>query len=611
MSRLKQLIHEVHRRSLWQVLGIYVVGAWIGYEVIQGLTEGMGLPAWFPSLAVVLFIIGLPIVLATAFVQEGVGRRDPSGEVQTTSGGTPIPATAADENTPHRLFTWRNAFLGGVIAFALWGIVGTGWLLLVDRGEVPGAGAGVASSEAVESIAVLPFVNMSDDASNEYFSEGISEELLNLLAKIPGLQVAARTSSFSFKGQNLEIPEIAERLHVAHVLEGSVRKAGNQVRITAQLIRAADGFHVWSETWNRSLDDIFAIQDEIAADVVAQLKITLLGEAPTVEQTDPEAYALLLQARQLGRQGTAEGWEQSNALYQQALAMDPDYAAAWVGLARNYGLQAGFVLLPSDETYRLAREAANRALAIDPEFAEAYAALSEIATSRDGDLEAAARHLERALELSPADTDIIGWAARLARDLGRLDQAIALQEYRVARDPVNPDGHFGLGLSYLQAGRPDEAIAAFRTSLSLSPGRIGAQAGIGTALLLKGEPEAALAEMEQESSGALRLIGLARAYHALGRAADSDATLAELIEKYEQGWAYNIAYVLAYRGEADLAFEWLDKAVEYNDPGLSLLAVPILFANIHDDPRWLPFLESIGKSPEQLAAIEFNVTLPK
>ena len=142
---MKKLIHEIHRRSLWQVLGIYVVGAWIGYEVIQSLTEGMGLPAWFPAFAVVLFIIGLPIVLATAFVQEGVGRRDPLGEVETTSGGTPIPSTVADEGTPHRLFTWRNAIAGGVIAFALWGVVGTGWLLLVGRGEVPGAGAGVTS----------------------------------------------------------------------------------------------------------------------------------------------------------------------------------------------------------------------------------------------------------------------------------------------------------------------------------------------------------------------------------------------------------------------------------------------------------------------------------
>ena len=492
-----------------------------------------------------------------------------------------------------------------VVALALVGITALlAGVWYVARQSAPAAGPVSAS------IAVLPFVNMSSDPEQEYFSDGISEEVLNLLAKIPGLQVAARTSSFSFRDQNLEVPEIAERLNVAHVLEGSVRKAGNEVRITAQLIRADDGFHEWSETWDRSADDIFAIQDEIAADVAAQLKVTLLGAAPTVEATDLAAYALYLQARQLGRQGTAEGLERSMALYQQALAIDPDYAAAWAGLARDYYTQAGTELHPIDEGYELARDAANRALAIDPEYAPAYAQLGYIAVYH-GDLAAAARHLERALALDPTDSDIIANAAILARSLGRLDEAIALQEYAVARDPVNPIGHARLGLFYLWAGRLDESIASYRTTLSLSPGRIGAKHNIAVALLLKGEPEAALAAIQQESSELWRTVGLSMAYHVLGQAAESDAALAELIDKYRQEAAYNIAYVLALRGEADRAFEWLDKAVQYNDPGLVEIAATNLFANIHDDPRWLPFLESIGKSPDQLAAIEFEVRLPK
>jgi tetratricopeptide (TPR) repeat protein len=192
-----------------------------------------------------------------------------------------------------------------------------------------------------------------------------------------------------------------------------------------------------------------------------------------------------------------------------------------------------------------------------------------------------------------------------------LDEAIALNEYSVARDPVNPTGHHWLGNSYLAAGRPDEAIAAYRTALSLNPERMVTQSNIGVALLLNGEPEAALAAIQQESSEAWRMVGLPMAYHALRQAEESDAALAELIDRYEQQWAYNIAYVLAFRGEADRAFEWLDKAVEYNDPGLTEIAVDPLFANIHDDPRWLPFLERISKSPEQLAAIEFEVRLPQ
>ena len=201
--------------------------------------------------------------------------------------------------------------------------------------------------------------------------------------------------------------------------------------------------------------------------------------------------------------------------------------------------------------------------------------------------------------------------SRGKQDLGRLDEAIALHEYAVARDPVNAEGHAFLGVSYLFARRLDESIASSRTALTLSPGLSWAHYNIGAALLEKGEPEAALAAVQQASSSSLRLIGLALVYHALDRATESDAALSELIEEHEQGWAYNIAYVLACRGEADRAFEWLDKAVQYKDAGLSQIAVEELFASLHDDPRWLPFLESIGKSPEQLAAIEFEVQLPQ
>src|SRR6476620_7386535 len=207
-----------------------------------------------------------------------------------------------------------------------------------------------------KSIAVLPFVDMSSGKDQEYFSDGISEELLNLLAKIPQLEVTARTSSFAFKGKEVAIPEIARTLHVANVLEGSVRKAGNSVRITAQLIKAGTDTHLWSQTYDRKLDDIFAIQDEIAADVVKQLKVTLLGAAPKARTTDPEAYALYLQAKQLGRQNTAEACQQSDALYRKVLAIDPRYAPAWVGLASNFSNKAGQSMLPPKEGFDQARE---------------------------------------------------------------------------------------------------------------------------------------------------------------------------------------------------------------------------------------------------------------
>jgi tetratricopeptide (TPR) repeat protein len=329
-----------------------------------------------------------------------------------------------------------------------------------------------------------------------------------------------------------------------------------------------------------------------------------------VQETDAKAYALYLQARHLGRQVTAEGFEQSIALYEQALAIDSEYADAWDGLAGNYVNQAAMGLLPVAEGYTMARAAVERALAIDPNHAAAHDSLGWIAMMHDHNLAQSARHFERALELDPGDPRIIGHAAELLISLGRLDEAIALEEYYVARDPVNPAGHGNLGLKYLYAGRWDEAIAVFQTALRLSPGRLVAHYGIGAALLMKGEAGAALAAMQQESLEDARLLGLAQVHHTLGDLAASNVALAEVIEKHEKDTAYYIAVVLAWRNEADRAFEWLDRAVAYSARGLSAIAVQPEFGNLHDDPRWLPFLESIGKAPAQLDAIEFKVTLP-
>ena len=472
-----------------------------------------------------------------------------------------------------------------------------------------GDAASATSTPDAKSIAVLPFVNMSSDAEQEYFSDGISEELLNLLAKIRQLRVTSRSSAFSFKGQKLEIREIARRLNVAHVLEGSVRKSGNRVRITAQLIKADSDAPLWSQTYDRTLDDIFAIQDEIASDVVKHLRVTLLGAAPSARKTNPEAYALYLQAVQLGRQRTTEGLERSDALFRKVLEIDPRYAPAWDEFARNSMNEASLGLLSGEEAYARASEAAGKALQIDPEYARSHARLGNIANYR-GDVAGAVRHFERALELDPADLSVLNSAATLLGSLGRLEESLAIRESVVARDPVNGLSLHNLGRAYYSVGRLDEAIASLRTALSLIPGHGGAHANIGVALLLKSEPGAALEEFLQETSEVWRRIGLPMAYHALGRKVESDAALAELIEKHQKDWAYNIAYVLAYRGEADRAFEWLHKAVEHGDPGLAEIPGERLFDNVRKDPRWLPFLRSIGKAPEQLAAIKFKVTLP-
>jgi TolB-like protein/Tfp pilus assembly protein PilF len=458
------------------------------------------------------------------------------------------------------------------------------------------------------SIAVLPFVDMSQAKDQGYFSDGISEELLNLLSKIPQLKVAARTSSFSFKGKGVEVPEIARALHVANVLEGSVRRSGDQLRITAQLIRASEGYHLWSETYDRKMDDIFKIQDEIAGEVVKELKVKLLGAAPKTRTTDPKAYALYLQARELGRQQTAEAYAESDALFRQVLEIDPRYAKAWVALASNFSNRANMALLSESEGYARAREADEKALAIDPDFAPAHAGLGWIAMYADKDPASAARHFQRALALDPTDLVVLGSAAVFLKNLGRLDEALALQEAVVRRDPVNLTALSNLGNFQRVAGRYDAAIASFRTVLSLSPGRGNAHLNLGVTLLLKGDATAALAEIVQEKSELSRMMGLPKAYCALGRKADADAVLDSLIAKYEKDAPYNIAGVCAFCGDADKAFELLDKAVTSQDSGLANIVTENLFDKIHSDPRWLPFLRKIGKAPDQLAKIEFKVT---
>jgi TolB-like protein/class 3 adenylate cyclase/Tfp pilus assembly protein PilF len=464
-----------------------------------------------------------------------------------------------------------------------------------------------------KSIAVLPFVNMSDDAGNEYFSDGISEELLNLLARIPELRVAARTSSFFYKDKldTITLAEVAQQLDVAHVLEGSVRKSGNQVRITAQLIRASDSTHLWSATYDRTMEDIFVIQDEIASKVVAQLKFTLLGAPPTVETADLAAYALFLQARQVGAQATPNSLEQSIVLIKQALEIDPEYAIAWATLADFYMLRRFMGGWDHGEIRTLAREAANHALSLDPTNATALTALGLIALAYDRDLATAARHYSHALEFDPTNTLILMEALRLSRVLGQTEAAIAIGEYLATVDPLNTLAHVESGWAYFYEGRWDEAITTFRTAIKLSPRAIQAHVGIGLSLLRKGEPEAALLSIQQELFEAYKQAGLVMAYYALGNETESDAVLTQFIENYGHNRAAVTALMLSFRGEADRAFEQLDKAVQNIDAELIQLVAGGFFFEVLNDPRWLPFLERIGMSPDQLAAIEFNVTLPE
>jgi len=587
------LFEELKRRNVLRAAVLYIGAVWALSQGFAQLAPYFGVPDWTIRWFLVAAAIGFPFFLAFAWFYEFT----PAGLKRESEID---PAESVTAHTGRKMDRWIFVVMGLAIV-----------LLLTDRFVLHHS---VNEKAAVfeQSIAVLPFKNLSADENQGFFSDGISEELMNLLAQIPQLQVTARTSSFYFKGKDVSIPEIAHRLHVAHILEGSVQKAGNKVRITAQLVDAATDTQLWSQRYDRTLDDIFAIQDEIASDVVKQLKVKLLGAAPKTRTTDPKAYALYLQASGLGQHlFTAEAFAKSDALYRQVLEIDPRYVPAWIGLASNFLGETNIGVLSSREGYAKAREAAENALAIDPDFAPAHARLGWISMYGDNDLGGAAKHFERALALDPANLDVLGNSATLLQNLGRANEALALKEAVLRRDPVNVAWLFNLGIAQTYAARYDEAITSFQTLLSLVPGQGGTRAQLGFALLLKGDASAALAEFVKESNDAFRMIGLPMAYYALGRRTDSDQALAALIVKYEKDWSYNIAYVYAFRGEADEAFEWLDKAVEYKDTGLAGIVGENLFDNIRSDPRWLPFLRKLGKAPDQLAAIPFKVTLPQ
>jgi len=604
------LYHELKRRNVFRVAIAYLALAWVLTEVAGTLFPAFGIPDWGFRFVVIIFALGFVPALIISWAYE-----------LTPEGLKREKDVVRDASITHFTAKRLDGITIGLIVVALAFILADRlWLSprLADQSaaqaEVVTGNVQISGPDSVESqyppnsIAVLPFINMSDDTANEYFSDGISEELLNLLAKIPELRVISRSSAFSFKGKDFDIPTIAAQLKVAHVLEGSVRKAGNQVRITTQLIDVYSDTHLWSETYDRTLDDIFAIQDEIAASVVEQLKITLLGKPPKAEQYDPEAYALMLQARHLIKQNNVKASEQSHALLKRALTIDPNIPRAWFQLSHNYQNSVSLGLRSMDEAYALSLDALHKAIAINPEYGDAVGDLGWVEMVYRGDLGAAAMYYKRALSMDPSDeTSIVNGAVLLER-LGRLNEAIKIFEWSVLHTPDQPLVYLSLGWFYLYADLPDKAIASAQTALMLSPDMNGPNSLIAHALIAKGENRRAL-EAVKGATEVRTLWVKVKAHHNLAEYAASNDALAELIERHNDHPG-TIASALAYRGELDLAFEWLYRAAQqiYNVGGV---ATDPDFSNLHEDSRWLPFLESIGQSPQQLAAIDFSIDLPE
>jgi TolB-like protein/Flp pilus assembly protein TadD len=453
-----------------------------------------------------------------------------------------------------------------------------------------------------KSVAVLAFANLSDDKGNEYFSDGISEELLNVLAQVPGLKVSARTSSFHFKGKDTPIPEIAQQLGVAYVVEGSVRKQGDKVRITAQLIRADGGFHVWSDTFTRDLKDVFAVQDEIAGLIAQQLQLKL-GATPRVAKTvNPEAHQLYLQGKYFLNQFSVDSANRAVSLLQQAVELDPSFAPAWAALSRAGSVLGGYAdtRQDADKGMALARQAAERALALEPDLAAAYLALAEVQTGHDFDWKGAAESLRRALALAPTDAAVVDSAARLAYYFGQKERAVELGAQAVALDPVNPSVRVDHGFALNSVRRFKEAEAEFRRLTELNPKAPWGHAGTSFNYTTEGRFDEAAAEAAQETNEWSRLFALTLAQWGQKKQPESDATLAQFIKADADIAAYQIAEIYAFRRDNDRAFEWLERAYRQRDPGLAWARPDIFLENLHADPRWEIFMHKLGLTDEQL-----------
>jgi TolB-like protein/Tfp pilus assembly protein PilF len=440
---------------------------------------------------------------------------------------------------------------------------------------------------------------MSPAKDQQYFSDGLSEQLINDLAKVSGLKVVGRSSAFQFRGKNEDPREVGRKLGVANVLEGSVRREGNHVRITAELTKVEDGFQLWSQNYDREIKDIFAVQDEIARAATEALRLKLLGTngqpvASTLRSANPEAYEAYLQAEYFsGRGQSKEELDRALAYTERAIKLDEKYAPAWALRASVQNAMAEVALTDPTEGFRKARDDAERAVALDPTLASAYLALARTQIFCDWDWDAADASLAKAAALEPGSVEIFRIRSYRSRVLGNLDQAIRLYEQAVALDPLRTNSYSGLAYLLYVGGRYDEAKAAVKKAIDLNPQAAFVHLTLGKLLIAEGKPQQALVEIEKEPLEWGKFTGQALAYRALDREHDSNAALAVLISKYGSGAAYQIAQVYAYRRESDKSLDWLDRAHEQRDPGLTEINSDPLFKNLHHDARYTGLLKKM------------------
>ena len=603
---------ELKRRNVYKVAVAYAVVSWLLIQAASILFPTFDAPSWVMKVLVAVIVIGFPLalILSWAFeiTPEGIKREEdlsPNESAAHHAGRKIVGITIAVAVLAAGLFVFQLLRPSGGIR--------------VEGGApaTPGDSSTVLAearpSIPEKSVAVLAFDNMSDDKGSEYFSDGISEELLTVLQKIPGLRVAARTSAFSFKGKTATAQEIGQKLGVANLVEGSVRKAGETVRIAARLTKTTSGDEVWSENYTRNLKDVFAVQTELAETIVGELRGQLTGggdakaKAVIQEQVqvaekggtkNVEAHQSYLQGRFYGDRNSEKSAAEALVAYQRAVELDPNFALAWAGLAEAHVWEclysseldrSGF-----DKHLASAREAAARALALEPTLPEALGVRAKIQLSFDFDWKGAAETLQTALALAPTNVGLLINAGNLALAQGDPERATVLFRQAVTLDPVNPAARGYLAMNLANTRRFAEARAEFPRVVELNPGAPQAHGGLALAYLLEGKFEEAVTEAQQDAARWAALVVVAPARWSQKRIPESDAALAELTKGFADTAAYQVAEVHAYRGEKDQAFEWLERARQQRDPGLLSTKNDPLLVNLHSDPRWQQFLRTMG-----------------
>ena len=593
-----RLIAELRRRNVIRMAGLYLVAGWLVTQVAGTLLPMFDAPPWIARTVVTLLAIGFVPALVFAWIFE------------LTPAGLKRDADVASENpiAPRTARRMDRAVIV-ILACALTYFAVDKFVIAPRAARADFAAVQPGASPTTKSIAVLPFANTSEDAANEYFSDGLAEELISSLSRLGNLKVIGRTSSFHFKGSTDDSRSIGAALGVGFLLEGSVRKSADRVRIAVALLSVADGANVWSDSYDRELKDIFAVQTEIATAVARKLEATLLGDpaggaGASDDRRPPNgsvaAYTALMQANFYANKQSEADYRKAIGYYDEAVRLDPNYGLAYAGLSRAWSDLIAIWIggAQNDADWEKARAAAKTALALAPQSSLAHQALADIKLQADFDLPGAEEEYRRSIALAPADgTPKIAYAVfLLAR--GQREEALALIRAALALDPLRTEGYVFSGRGLVAMGRYDEAEAVTRKGVELQPDAARLHSVLTEIAILRGQPALALAEAGRESEGFWRDFAMALAMQKQGDAAKADAALHSFIDAWARIGGSQVAIIYALREEPDRVFEWLDRAFETRDTGaLTMPLTDPFLLKYEADPRFTTYAVKAGLLP--------------